>query len=92
MYVQCNVKHTTIGYALKYVGVQNINCQTARALKVKVLNAVNSEMLPVLGLLKRAILGPPLFTQYFATIKSSTKHILPLVSSTVHAQIINKRE
>ena len=64
---------------------------TEKALKVKVLDALNSEIPPVLRLLKRAMLGPLYFTEYFATVLSSTNHILPVVSFKVHAKTINRR-
>ena len=64
---------------------------TEKALKVKVLEALNSEIPPVLRLLKQAILGPLQFTEYFAIVLSSTNYILPVVSSKVHAKTINRR-
>ena len=64
---------------------------TEKALKVKVLEALNSEIPPVLRLLKRAMLGPLYFTEYFATVLSSTNHMLPLVSYKLHVQTVEKR-
>ena len=58
---------------------------------MKVLEALNSEILPVLRVLKQAILGPLQFTEYFPTVLSSTNHMLPLVSYKLHVQTVEKR-